>query len=273
MLILLAQVRPSYAAVFCSKVPAESLFELAAVFNTQPFDKRVYKTGTDDPIYRAVGKVKCGEIAGTGFLLGTCTVISNHHFWRECLKDKVSSQINFEYDHDGNGFSKKQKISFLNGGSSSGKANKERINHPDWAAFRLERCEEKSFPRFSICEDQKSGETIPNLRLAGLSWDRQDQQGISVDESCTAYIGTGEFKNFGHDCASRSKSSGAPLYTVDGKRYCVQAIHAGCYSNATPDKCETGITSKFYEDSTFNFAIPIERFKSALPQDARRSSI
>lgn len=269
LLVVLSRTKPSDATVLCPKLPTHSLFQLAAVFNSQPFDKRVYRTGTDDPIYRAVGKVICGKVAGTGFLLGRCTVISNHHFWRECLKDKVSSQINFEYDHDGTGFSRKQKISFYKGGSSSGRANKKRFNDPDWAAFRLKHCEATSFPRFSICERQENGETISSLRLAGLSWDRSDHRGISVDESCTAYVGTGSFKNFGHDCASRGKSSGAPLFTVEGKKYCVRAIHAGCYSNATPNKCETGITSKFYDGSTFNFAIPIDRFETELPRDAR----
>ena len=156
-------------------------------------------------------------------------------------------------------------LTYASGGNSSEIKTPDSINDLDWATFKIPKCEEQSFPSFSLCKiEQSQTNEIHGVRLAGLAWDRRDSSGLSVDESCTVYLNSGTFKNFGHDCASRAKSSGSPLFKKIGEKNCLLAIHAGCYSNAVPDKCESGITSKFYEEQTFNFAIPIERFKSAL---------
>ena len=270
MLVLLAVLQlfatPSAnAAGICLRVAPKpnSLYNLAAVFNEQPFDNRVYRSGKDEPIYRAVGKVRCGDNSGTGFFLGHCTIITSHHFWSECEKDGVSTDVTMDYDHKGSGFEKTKKLNYVTGGDSTDEVDLKRLKDLDWVAMRPEGCEDKDFPHFSVCDSKPKVKRLEGVRLAGLFSDRDSSLGISVDESCRIY--DGNFENVGHDCASRKMTSGAPLFTLEGDKYCLLAVHTVCYSDA--DKCENGITSKFYEDKTFNFAVPVERFKADLPAD------
>lgn len=266
LFVLLSSPLVANSALVCpSREHGSPLFQLAAVFNQQPFDKRVFRSGKDELIYRAIGKVKCGEIAATGSIINSCTVLTNYHFWKECMKDGVAENAYFEFDHDGTGFQKRQQITFQRGGNSSSQKTAESLNDEDWAVFALQPCDNKIVPSFKICDTEITNETA-GVRLAGLAWDRPDAAGLSVDEHCTIYPSSGRFKNFGHNCAARGKTSGAPIFVKQGADYCLLAIHAGCYSSSAEDKCEHGITSKFYDEQTFNFAIPIQRFKNQIPK-------
>lgn len=256
---------PAKSAVFCSntKDSVRELKNAADAINSYLTDGRTYRSGKDDPVLNSIGKIKCGDIAGTAFFLDACHIVTNHHFLRECRKEGKEKEIQFEYGHNGNSFQKKisSLIPIASGNSSEVKTSAS-INDPDWVVFKPPQCEKDNFPTLSICPMLAEKNEISQVKLAGLSTDRDDNQGLSVDENCKIYISEGKFKNFGHDCAARSKTSGSPLFKKIGERYCVLAIHAGCYSDS--DKCETGITSKFYDDHTFNFAIPIETIKKGL---------
>ncbi len=254
------------AAVFCSssKDPVRDLKVQADAIENHLLDGRIYRSGQDESVLNSIGKIKCGDVTGTAFFLGPCNIITNHHFLRECEKDGNQKEIQFEYGHNGKSFqSKVTPLSLLAAGNSSEVKTKESINDPDWAVFKPPQCEKDNFPTLSLCSPVDEKDKISQVKLVGLSTDRDDNQGLSVDDNCNIYIGSGSLKNFGHDCAARAKTSGAPLYKKIGDKYCVLAIHAGCYSNS--DKCENGITSKFYDDFTFNFAIPIEHIKKGLP--------
>lgn len=258
--------KPAESAVFCacSKDQVHELKATAEAIKNHLMDTRHYKSGKDESVLNSIGKIKCGDVAGTAFFLGPCAIITNHHFLRECEKDGKKNEIQFEYAHDGKSFQKKLKsLALLASGNSSDVKTKESINDPDWVVFKPPSCEKENFPTLSLCPLVDEKKEISQVSLAGLSSDRDDKQGISIDGNCKIYIGSGNFKNYAHDCAARSKTSGAPLFKKIGDKNCVLAIHAGCYSNS--DKCENGITAKFYDDSTFNFAIPIELIKIGLP--------
>ena len=257
---------PTEAAVFCdrSKNSLSVLQELGDELKYQLIDGRVYASGNDNSLFNSIGKIKCGDIAGTAFFLGPCAIVTNHHFLRECKKDGKENEMQFEYKHNGSSFQKKMMpLTVAASGNSSEIKTKESINDPDWLVLKPPQCEDQTFPTLTLCPASGDKEEISGAQLVGLAYDRDDSKGLSLDRNCKIYLGTGNFKNFGHDCSARAKTSGAPLFKRIGQKNCLLAIHAGCYSNG--EKCETGITKKFYEDTTFNFAIPAELLRSVLP--------
>ena len=244
---------------------------VAAVFNVNQNDPRTYKSGVDGQIYRSVGKVSCQDktnsdrITATGSLISSCHLITNHHFWRECDKERKNI-VSFEYDHNGSSFQKRTLISLSSKGTSREEKTKESMNDPDWAIYKMSSCAEKDLPKFDVCNELSKKELEEKkIELAGLSFDRVDDKGISVDSGCSVFVSdSGNFLNYGHDCASRSKTSGAPLYYLAGDRACLVGIHSSCHTNSSEDRCDTGIVSKFYDENTFNWAIPAKFFNSAI---------
>lgn len=244
---------------------------VAAVFNENQKDPRTYKSGADGKFYRSIGKVSCHDdkdvdrLSVTGSLISSCYLITNHHFWRMCSKEG-KNKISFKYDHDGRDFQKETTVSLEVKGYDREEKTKESFNDPDWAIYRLNACAEADIPNFSICDELSKSETEnKKFTLAGLSFDRSDEKGLSVDQSCSVFVSdSGNFVNYGHSCAARSKTSGAPLFYITDSRACLIGIHSSCHTKSNEDKCESGIVSKFYEENTFNWAIPAKFFKSAI---------
>jgi hypothetical protein len=135
-----------------------------------------------------------------------------------------------------------------------------------WAIYRLKECAPKDIPIFNICSELPNNELEKKkFILAGLSFDRSDEKGLSVDESCSVYPSdSGNFVNYGHSCASRAKTSGSPIFYFKNNSACLLGIHSSCYTNSKSDMCDSGVVSKFYEENTFNWAIPAKFFRKAI---------
>ena len=255
----------------CTDEPLSKSRNTAAVFNSKGTDPRIYQTGADDPLYRSIGRISCASgdsnenISATAFLVRACYVVTNHHFWRECDSEKKSG-VFFQYDLADGKFRGFSLAKIYRKGFDSKVKTKESINDPDWAIYKLSPCADTKIETVSVCADLET-KTIATKKfaLAGFSADKVDAEGISVDGSCSLYVDeTGKFKNFGHDCAARSETSGAPIYYRDGKSRCLIGIHASCYTNSPDNLCEEGIVKQFEHQGTINLGIPSSRFTEVI---------
>ncbi|GAB5390296.1 MAG: hypothetical protein Alpg2KO_32640 [Alphaproteobacteria bacterium] len=160
-------------------------------------------------IHSGIGKVLARGSSGTGFAVGRCHALTNHHV--------VESSLNRPFSFRLSG-SEHKAIALAHGGSS--------VGPNDWAILELDPCIPRGYriPTISLEDPRSLIRRGTRLQMAGFPFDRAGDR-LWLEPDCKA---TGlRFDKLTTNCTSANGNSGGPVFLANSPSIPrVVAMHA-----------------------------------------------
>lgn len=184
----------------------------AAIFNK---DDRISIAQVSDSDYAPIGRVIGDSLAGTGFLVSECHVLTVQHAFS---KDRpaVGQRMTFiagrgrsvDTAQSSGGLIVASGILNLASQAESGAEGRSR----DWILIQLDLCLGKSLGFVEISVDEKFNFDIVSapVRSAGFPADRPSAEILILDPECRIHGSSS--REMLHDCAALPGNSGSPIF-------------------------------------------------------------
>jgi len=183
----------------------------AAIFSE---DDRVPVAQQSRSPYAPIGRVIGDGLAGTGFLVSKCHVLTTQHTFSDS-RPVLGQKMTFRAVQAGSGRSPPTSRGTIVASGNFNLALQARDwsegRSKDWMLIRLDKCLGKSLGFVELSADQSFFDIADApLRSAGFPSDRPSADTLVLDPSCR--IRGGNFREWMHDCAALPGNSGSPVF-------------------------------------------------------------